>query len=402
MTTQALVDDLRRIAFTPRRELNGPPKIGAEVEVIPVRASTRRVVPIHEMVPVLRALGRRGGWTERPSPYGAPIFSVDGVGNLSFEPGGQIELSAAPCRSVSALLAEIRCVMDPLGAAAADAGMELLSVGIDPVNQVECVPLQLPGQRYVAMDEYLATRGTNGARMMRQTAALQVSLDVGADPVAEWRVLSALAPYVIAIFANSPRYAEESTGHQSFRAHVWRTLDRARTGLPAATADDPAAEYCAFALAAPAILCRDRDGAFRPFGELLAAGDATAEDWPVHLTTLFPEIRPRGTFEVRSADAIPTEWHAAPLTFLAGLLYDPRAFAEARALLGDADPPLLVRAGQCGLHDPVIAPVAQDLVTLALEGAQRLGPTYVTPSDLEIAKEFFDRYTSRGRSPADG
>jgi glutamate--cysteine ligase len=329
------------------------------------------------------------------------MFSLGNAGQVSFEPGGQIEFSAAPSASVSELLARIRGVIDAVRHAAADSGIDLLSVGIDPVNPVECVPRQLHGKRYVAMDEYLATRGPNGARMMRQTAAFQMSLDVGTQPAREWRLLSALAPYVVAIFANSPTYAGRQTGHRSYRAHVWRTLDPTRTGLPASTAEDPAAEYTEFALGAPALMPRAADGSFRPFGELLETGVATPDDWATHLSTLFPEVRPRGTFEVRSADAVPTQWYAAPLVFLSGLIYDATASAEAAVAAGDADPSRLIDAGRYALSDAALARGARDLAEIALAGAARLGPAYVTPGDLETAREFFDQYTHRGRSPAD-
>ncbi len=396
-----LADELRCRAFAPRARAAKAPRIGAEVEVIPVDASSRRVVPLAVTVPVLRALARRCRWIERPSPYGAPMFSLGSGGQVSFEPGGQIEFSAAPTESVSELVTRIRGVMDAVRRAAGDSGIDLLGVGIDPLNPVECVPRQLHGKRYVAMDEYLATRGTSGARMMRQTAAFQVSLDVGADPAREWRLLNALAPYVVAMFANSPTYEGRPTGHRSYRAHVWRTLDPMRTGLPASTAEDPAIEYTEFALRAPALMPRASDGSFAPFGELLEMGVATQDDWATHLSTLFPEVRPRGTFEIRSADALPAQWYAAPLVFLSGVLYDAAAREEAVVVAGDADPSRLLDAGRYALSDPALARGASDLAEIALGGAARLGAAYVTPGDLEAARDFFDQYTHRARSPAD-
>jgi len=396
-----LADELRCRAFTPRARTAAPPKIGAEVELIPVDVSSRRVVPLADSVPLLRALARRCRWSERPSPYGAPMFSLGNVGQVSFEPGGQLELSAAPSASASELIARIRGVMDTVRNAAADSGIDLLSVGIDPANPVERVPRQLHGERYVTMEEYLATRGPNGARMMRQTAAFQVSLDVGANPAREWRLLNALAPYVVAMFANSPTYEGRPTGHKSYRAHVWRTLDPTRTGLPASTAEDPAVDYTEFALRAPALMPRGSDGSFLPFGELLETGIATQDDWATHLSTLFPEVRPRGNFEIRSADALPAQWYAAPVIFLSGILYDATAREEAVIVAGDADPNRLVDAGQYGLSDPALARAASDLAEIALGGAARLGAAYVTPQDIESAYDFFDQYTHRGRSPAD-
>jgi hypothetical protein len=89
------------------------------------------------------------------------------------------------------------------------------------------------------------------------------------------------------------------------------------------------------------------------------------------------------------------------LALTAGILYDPGALRAADDLLGAPDPGLLERAARCGLHDPVIARTAGDLFQVALSGCRGLGPGYFHPSDLEQAAAFFERYTRRGRAPAD-
>jgi glutamate--cysteine ligase len=250
------------------------------------------------------------------------------------------------------------------------------------------------------MAEYFARVGPAGACMMRQTAAFQVSLDFDDEPWLRWRVLNAAAPYMIAIFANSPIYAGVQTGFQSSRAEVWRGVDKTRTGIPY-DEHAPIDAYLDFALGAPAILFPAVDGEHHPFGEWLARANPTIEEWRDHLTTLFPEVRPRGHFELRSLDALPPEWYAAPLALTAGILYHPGALRAANDLLGSPDPSLLERAGRFGLHDTAIAGKAADLFEIALAGCRGLGAGYFHPSDLDQARAFFDRYTRCARSPAD-
>jgi glutamate--cysteine ligase len=235
---------------------------------------------------------------------------------------------------------------------------------------------------------------------MRQTAALQVSLDFGDEPWLRWRVLNAAAPYVVAIFANSPVYAGHCTGYQSTRAQVWRMLDPSRTGI-VYDERDPVGAYLDFALAAPAILYPTVEGEHRPFADWLTQAQPTEHEWQDHLSTLFPEVRPRGHLELRSADAIAPHWYAAPLVLTAGILYQPGALRATADLLGTPDADLLERAGRSGLHDSAIARTAVDLFEVALQGCQCLGPRYFHPSDLEQARAFFERYTRLGRSPAD-
>jgi glutamate--cysteine ligase len=406
LTRAALAADLAEHAFAapPSASLT-PRRVGAEVELIPVESATGRRCPIEggpvvATLPFLRRYGARQGWTETRTAKGAPCFELPGGGTITYEPGGQIEYSSPPCRTASALLGALRAAVAPLRAAAAGEGIDLLATGIDPLNPVERAPMLLHLKRYVRMAEYLALRAPAGAMMMRQTAAFQLALDLDDEPLLRWRVLNAAAPYVTAIFANSPVHAGATTGFRSTRAQVWRTLDGARTGLPWGE-PRPVETYLDFALAAPAMLLPVVAGRHLPFGDWLARAEPTWEEWREHLTTLFPEVRPRGHFELRSADAVPPRWYAAPVLLAVGLTYDPGALRAAADLLGRPDAGLLHRAGRLGLGDPAIARTAADLAEIALTGCRGLGPGYVHPSDLEQARSFFDRYTRRGRSPAD-
>jgi glutamate--cysteine ligase len=382
-----------------------PRRIGAEVELIPLDASSGRRVPLDAengiaVLPFLRRFAARQGWGEARTPKGVPCFAVRGGGTIGFEPGGQIEFSTPPARSVTAVLNRLRAVVVPLRAAAAAEGIELLSSGVDPHNGQDDAPLLLDAKRYQRMAEHFARIGRFGAVMMRQTASIQVNLDFDDEPRLRWRLLNAVAPYVTAIFASSPVYEGAANGHQSFRAHAWRRLDPTRTGLPFDAAR-PAEAYLRFALSAPAILFPTVGGHSLPFGEWLVRANPTLEEWETHLSTLFPEVRPRGHCEVRSADAVDPAWYAAPLVFLAGLAYDPHAARSALEMAPMADAGLLERAGREGLRDAAIARTAAQLFELALAGCGALGPSFVHPSHLEEARLFFDRYTRRGRAPAD-
>ncbi|MBD0319555.1 MAG: hypothetical protein ICV87_04430 [Gemmatimonadetes bacterium] len=395
--SDSLAAELRENAFGLGARVQRPPAVGAEVELIPVAADTGRRVPIvaeegASTLPWLRGFGAERCWREEATPYGAPRWILPDGGCVSYEPGGQIELSGAPARSASALLRGLRATIPALLASAREVGIDLLSRGIDPVNGLEDTPLQLAGARYRRLANFLESIGTGGARMMRQTAALQVSLEWGADPLARWRLLNAAAPYLTAIFASSAVYLGADTGWRSFRARVWRELHGGRTGIfPCA---DPVGEYLRFALDAPAILLGGEDGPWLPFR---AWTGATLGDWRAHLTTLFPEIRPKGFVEVRCIDAVAPEWYAAPVVLLTGLCEHAPTAAAALDLLGAPDPSLLEPAAHHGLRDPRIATIARDLFELGLAGAAALGPAAAEPEHLEEAREFFQRFTRRGR-----
>ena len=380
-------------------------QIGLELEFIPVDAVTHRRCPIEDpagrdratprgTLPILRETAAAEGWSERPSPYGAPVFVTPDGAVISYEPGGQIEYSAAPAAAISTSIARVEDTAAALIARAERSGIALLITGIDPYNSI-------PHSATPAAGRALHVDGPVfcGDRLGRR---LYDASDGGVSDHARRRLASNRSLAVAEcggslcdgdVPANSPRYAGASTGCASTRAHVWRHVDPTRTGLPGATADDPAAAYEAFALAAPGILRRAKDGSYRSFETLLADGDATEADWAPHSTTLFPEVRPRriggvATFELRSADAVPLEWCAALAVFIVGLTYDRTAAAEATALLGAPHTSLLARAAQVGLGDPAIRRTAAELYLIGLEGALRLGDHSIGGRERERAEEF--------------
>lgn len=402
-----LIRDLRQSAFGfDARRIRRGRRIGAEVELLPRVADTGTICPLEadvegSILAFLRCYGSRRGWREQSGANGAaPEFRLPEGGTIAFEPGGQLEYSSPPLTTATALIESLDTVVPPLRKAALDDGIELLAVGIDPLHSLEKATLQVRSGRYMRMARYFDRIGPAGAIMMRQSASLQLNLDFGDEPFLRWRVLNAAAPSLIAIFANSPIYAGSPGNHASFRAHIWRTLDAARTGIFDG-AGDPVAQYLDFACAAPTVLDGAADGLYPSFGGRIVRRDATFEQWRAHLTTLFPEVCPKGYLEVRSIDAIPPRWHAAPVVLLTGITYHRPSLEAAEDLLGPADPELLDRAGVLGLRDVAIGRAARDLFQIGLRGAAALAPDFVGPRALETARAFYERYTARDRSPAD-
>jgi glutamate--cysteine ligase len=260
-------------------------------------------------------------------------------------------------------------------------------VGIDPHNDVAAVPLEIASERYSKMTAYFERIGPSGVRMMRQTAAMQVSVDGGDDPETRWRLLADAAPYLTALFANSSRYAGQETGFQSFRERCWRLLDPSRTGVPHPELS-PCEGYTRFALDAIDMTRTTSSSAYRSFADWAGDGDWTESQWENHLTTLFPEVRPRGHLEVRAIDAVPPEMLGVPVLVVSGLVYDSTAFAEARSLLPPAGEDFLNRAARCGMHDPEIAAIARMVAELGLRGARHFAADVIAAEELERAEEF--------------
>jgi glutamate--cysteine ligase len=294
------------------------------------------------------------------------------------------------------------------------AGVRLVSLGVDPWHSAESVLQQLPLPRYQAMDRFFASRWPAGAVMMRNTCAIQVNLEAGGGQVREERWLAAnlLSPLLTAMFACSP-----GPGTTSRRARVWQQLDETRIGLPrweSADDADPVADCTARALAANVMFILRSDGAqpgrpgwsFRHWVEEghPEAGRPTVADLECHLTTLFPEVRPRnGVLEMRAPDGIPRRWWNVPAVVVGSLLYADQARSATLELLEPLASDLngvWDRAAREGLSDPLLGRLARQVADLTAEAARRQPERFAGPT-VAATEAFLERFTLRGRCPGD-
>ncbi|MEM7398779.1 MAG: glutamate--cysteine ligase [Pseudomonadota bacterium] len=268
-------------------------------------------------------------------------------GSITLEPGGQLELSGAPLKTIHETEAELRQHLSQIGSVGKQLGIGFLGIGFSPKRSLDQTPL-VPKDRYRIMMQYMPTRGTNGLNMMFRTATVQVNMDFSdeADMVRKLRVALALQPVATALFASSPFKEGTLNGFQSYRAQMWQDTDPDRTGgLPFAFEEGMGFErYVDYALDVPMYFVY-RDGgyidvagsSFRDFlaGKLeaLPGERPTMEDWADHLTTLFPEVRLKKFLEMRGADAGPLGLLLGLPALWAGLLYDQTALDNAAALI---------------------------------------------------------------------
>lgn len=366
----------------------GPPGlVGAELEWLVIS-------PAHPRDPVLVEHLRAALQAAGPFPGGS---------TLTFEPGGQLELSSPPALGPSAcwhrLEADVRHLHHALGAS----GLAITPAAIDPFRSPH---RQVDEPRYDAMEIYFDRRGPSGRIMMCSTAAIQVNLDAGqdaADVARRWQFLHAAGPALVAAFANSPVHAGQVTGWKSTRQAVWQQLDAARTEPPPGW--NPVLAWADYALDAPVMLLRTSEHRWTAdpgftFGSWVGQPDGgapTQADLDYHLSTLFPPVRPRGWFEVRYLDTLPPRWWSVPVAVLSALVDVPGA---AETVLTTLEPVAGAwsRAARYALEPPELAAAARACFDAALQAL----PELQTEQQLvDIVEEYADRYVSRGRSPAD-
>ncbi|HVV84683.1 MAG TPA: glutamate-cysteine ligase family protein [Kofleriaceae bacterium] len=374
-------------------------KIGTEHELIGVRAAGPGIgtAPAYDgddgIGAILAAFAARG-WTpvvER----GHTIALTRGDDQITIEPGGQLELASRPMTDGRELVPDLAAHVQALGEISRPMGLAWLALGLRPFGGRGDVPW-MPKERYDIMRAYMPTVGTRGLDMMLRTATVQVNLDWSdeADAAAKLRCLMSVTSIMTALWAASPIVEDRVAGYQTYRAHIWRDTDRARSGLLpfAFDRDDVYRAYVEWALDVPMYFVHR--GHYQPVAGLTfrrfmnegwQGARATRGDWGLHLSTLFPEGRMKKYLEVRGCDCGSMAMIAALGPFCRGLLYDEEARAAATALtagltfaereqLADEVPRggLATRVGARGTT--TLGELARELVAIVRGGLDRLLP----------------------------
>ncbi|MBP0456826.1 ergothioneine biosynthesis glutamate--cysteine ligase EgtA [Streptomyces montanisoli] len=382
----------------------GPPRtVGVELEwLVHDRHHPERPVPAHRRATAFEQL------------RAVPLASA-----LTFEPGGQLELSSPPAASLTECISTVGADLNAVRGHLRAAGLALAGYGQDPWHHPDRM---LHAPRYDAMEAYFDRSGTTGRDMMRTTASVQICLDAGHEepgPLGHgrrWHLAHLLGAVLVAAFANSPMRRGRATGWRSTRQAVWTKLDPGRTTAPAGIRD-PRVAWTAYALDAPVMCVRAPDGPWDvpeglTFREWIRRGlprPPDRSDLEYHVTTLFPPVRPRGHLELRMIDAQPGDngW-IVPLAVTTALFDDPEAaetvYRTVKPLAetaGPLPPPgnlLWLNAARHGMADPELRTTAAACFATALEALPRIGAERAVQ---DAVADFTDRYVLRGRCPAD-
>ncbi|WP_413104852.1 ergothioneine biosynthesis glutamate--cysteine ligase EgtA [Streptomyces sp. Inha503] len=345
---------------------------------------------------------------------GLPLRSA-----ITFEPGGQVELSSLPADSLTACVESATADLVLVRSVLTGLGLGLAGHGHDPWRPPRRF---LTTPRYDCMETYFDRRGPAGRSMMCNTASVQVCVDAGHEEpgplgmARRWRLAHLLGAVLTAAFANSPLRQGRPTGYRSTRQALWTAMEPGRTHAPA-DGRDPRTAWAHYVLDAPVMAIRDEKApwtvpsgvTFRRWARTGLPRPPTHDDLDFHISTLFPPVRPRGHLELRMIDAQSGEdgW-IVPLAVTVALFDDPEAaetvyrvvkpLAETAGARPAPGNPLWRAAARHGLADPELRTAAVSCFTTALDALPRIG---ASPAVTAAVAAFTDRYVVRGRCPAD-
>ncbi|MEZ4223606.1 MAG: glutamate-cysteine ligase family protein [Polyangiaceae bacterium] len=398
-------------------------KIGPESEKFGVQATSGAPLSYdgdHGVLRVLAALAESHGWNPARESDDGPIISLTREkASITLEPGAQLELSGAPAADIHEICAAQRGHLSELREISSEMNLSWLGVGFHPLASQDELPW-VPKQRYKIMREYLPTRGHRALDMMRRTATVQANLDYSneRDAMRKLVVGLKLAPLLNAMTANSPFLEGRISGKKSLRGEVWLDMDPARSGLlpELCEKEEPTyADYAEWALDAGMFLFK-RDGqvvantgqTFRSFWQNGFQGHhATMADWRLHLNTLFPEARIKGTLEFRPCDSLPADLVCAVPALFTGLMYDEdtltRAYAFAMPLSWTrAEREALIADGLAArLPNKDVRELALEVLQLAEQGLEHRARKNARGQDERVHLATLRKLVEAGRCPAD-
>jgi glutamate--cysteine ligase len=250
-----------------------------------------------------------------------------------------VEWSSRPYGGLDDLERQFRGHVDALDRAGNAAGVNWLEVAVDPVHQVRDMPW-MPKARYGIMKPYMGARGRLSHRMMTQTASIQCAFDFRdeKDWTRKFRAAALTAPVSVALFANSSQVDGTDSGYRSYRQAIWKETDPERTGLPAVVFEPGFCleKWIDFICNVPSIFHRRGRGLvpaggipFRSMMERTSCEAPRMEDWELHLSSVFTDVRSYAYIEVRSADLLPDDSAFAVPSFWTGLLYNENNLSSA-------------------------------------------------------------------------
>ncbi len=376
-------------------------KTGIEMELFGFREGTFERIDTTEIRRLLETFVRNDG--ELVMESGVAVEApFAGTGRITIEPGGQIEFSGFPRRTLAGIAADTRAFQSALRAYAAEHAIIFAGIGFDPFAALSAQKWY-PKPRYGVMRPYLAGRGSRSWDMMSRTCSVQVNVDYEseADLRLKFIVGNRLAPIVSAMFANSPFENGTISGFKSSRADVWLNTDSDRSGISPAAIEDNFSydKFVEYAIEVPAIFVR-RNGEYlgahsgTRFKDFLSADNSSTapifQDWTDQLSTIFTEARLKQYIELRSIDSGSPEMALAGQAFWKGLLYDQAALETAFALAPKLGPEQWLTLREAVAVDGLAADVlginvlalAKELVELATTGLKNVAPyeiEYIEP-----------------------
>lgn len=269
-----------------------------------------------------------GGWKVDYEENGY-IFVLSKNGNaVSFEPGGQFEISIKPCKSIQDIDAAYNEVLQEINGYLNE-NQRLVSLGYHPKSKIDDLTL-LPKKRYDMMYKYLHLKGSMARNMMKGTASTQVSIDFKneQDFIKKFRVANFLSPFISRLFDASPVFEGKLYDEKNLRIRIWENTDISRCKLPKGvlSTEFNYASYANYLANTKPILMTSSEGTKYTEDKTLTflSKSYYLSDMELEhaISMVFPDVRLKNYIEIRMADALPYPYSLAVPALIKGIFYN--------------------------------------------------------------------------------
>ncbi|WP_440909215.1 glutamate--cysteine ligase [Candidatus Pelagibacter sp.] len=305
-------------------------KIGIEHEKFLFDLNTNKRIDYKKILEMFAGL-TEFGWAPIKEKNNIIGLSKEGR-NITLEPGNQIELSGAKLNNIHEACAESQDYLFELKQVAKKLDIRIVSAGFDPISKLDEIPNN-PKQRYELMTKDMPQGGQLSLDMMYRTCGTQLNIDYNSeeDFVKKFKVVNALVPISIALFANSSLVEKSNSGYLSYRSKVWQNTSRG--GLPSIFFEDMNFEkYADFIINSSLLFIENKDTYisgnkyyFKDFmdGKIDEIENRlpSEKDLTTHLSTIFTENRLKKYIELRSMDTCGWDCLCSGPAYNIGILY---------------------------------------------------------------------------------
>lgn len=326
--------------------------VGVEFEKLPLNSKMHTAASYFDVAKFLCDFqsNKKYHW-QNIRENGAILGLKNANGTITLEPGSQTELSLEPKSNIHDIRRYIDHYNKDTSLLAQQYEITWLGYGIQPVSTYRNINI-IPKKRYKLMTQYLPTVAKRPLVMMRETAGIQASFDYQdeQDAMRKFSLALKLSPIVSAMFANSPIRNGHLTKYKSNRAASWLDTDGSRCGLVSSKAFQvhkfSFEEYVEILLDVPMIFI-ERENEFQQkiainlagitFREFMNRGYngyfATKDDWLLHISLYFPDVRFKNYIEIRNHDNQRKDLICAVPAFWKGILYNNDAILAVQDVL---------------------------------------------------------------------
>ena len=251
----------------------------------------------------------------------------------SLEPGGQLEWASSPFVSLHEISSQWNDHLIQLEKLCGDNKIFPIDFALDPIYLPGEVGL-IDMKKYHLMNNRFKSSGSHGPWMMRNSASVQVNIDMVCKSDGENMAFIAdcLQPFCSFLFSNVPFIREECVKNKNYRLHVWNNTDLSRCGHlfdhEINQNQNLIESFINYMLGVPSIFIINKESTITEYKGSLGKwlhflsekNCLTSEHVHFALHQIFTHVRFKHVLEVRGADRPPFGYELAPAAFWCGLL----------------------------------------------------------------------------------